>query len=73
MAVEAILTAIKDGLERGEAIEIRGFGTFRVRHRKSRKGQNPNTGQTVVIPPRRVPVFQPSKLLSDRVDLAHDE
>ena len=70
LAVDAFLAAVKEALARGEGIEIRGFGTFKVRHRKARRG-NPKTGEPVEVPARRVPVFRPSKLLCNRVDRGH--
>ena len=68
LAVDAFLTAVGDALARGEGIEIRGFGTFKVRHRKPRTARNPRTGELVEIPARAVPIFQPSRLLRNRVD-----
>jgi integration host factor subunit beta len=67
LVVDAFLAAVKDALERGEGIEIRGFGTFKVRHRKARTARNPKTGQPVEVPARAAPVFQPSISLRDRV------
>ena len=68
LVVDAFLDAVKDALARGDGIEIRGFGTFKVRHRKARTARNPKTGEAVEVPPRDVPVFQPSRLLRHRVD-----
>ena len=65
--VDAFLDAVKDALERGEGIEIRGFGTFKVRHRKARAARNPRTGERVEVAARAAPVFQPSSLLRERV------
>ena len=67
LVVDAFLDAVKDALERGEGIEIRGFGTFKVRRRKPRTARNPRTGEPVEVPARAAPVFQPSSLLRDRV------
>lgn len=66
--VEAFLNAVKNALEHGEHIEIRGFGTFKVRHRKPRMARNPRTGEAVQVPARQVPVFKPSKLFKEDVD-----
>ncbi len=71
LVVDAFLDAVKDTLARGDHIEIRGFGTFKVRHRKARTGRNPRTGVAVEVPARDVPVFQPSRLLRTRVDQGH--
>ena len=57
-----------EALARGDGIELRGFGTFKVRHRKARTGRNPRTGEPVEVPARDVPVFKPSRLLRNRVD-----
>ena len=68
LVVNAFLEAVKDALARGDGIELRGFGTFKVRHRKARKARNPKTGEAVEVPARDVPVFKPSRHLHSRVD-----
>jgi nucleoid DNA-binding protein len=69
--VDAFLTAVKDALAEHENIEIRGFGTFKVKERKSRLARNPRTGDPVEVPPRAVPVFKPSKDLRAMVEPDH--
>lgn len=66
--VEAFLNAVKQALSSGEHIEIRGFGTFKVRDRKPRLARNPRTGESVQVPARQVPVFKPSRLFKEEVD-----
>ncbi len=56
--VDTVFESIIDALKRGEKIELRGFGSFRLRKREPRKGRNPKTGDKVDVPPKRVPVFQ---------------
>ena len=68
LLIDAFLDAVPDALARGDRIELRGFGTFKVRHRKARTGRNPRTGEPVEVPPRDVPVFNPSRHLRNRVD-----
>ncbi|CAN5659498.1 integration host factor subunit beta [soil metagenome] len=68
LVVDGFLNAVKQALAKGENIEIRGFGTFKVRARKSRMARNPRTGDSVEVPPRHVPVFKPSKHLRTRVE-----
>lgn len=68
LVVDAFLDAVQDTLARGDHIEIRGFGTFKLRHRKARTGRNPRTGETVDVPPRVAPVFKPSSRFRGRVD-----
>jgi nucleoid DNA-binding protein len=60
VVVENFLEQIKKTLEEGHNIEIRGFGTFKVKVRKARKARNPRTGEEVPVPNRKVPVFKPS-------------
>ncbi len=47
----------------GERIELRNFGVFKVKSRQSRIGRNPRTGETVSVPPRRVVVFKPGRVM----------
>lgn len=61
--VETILQSITESLVRGEGVEIRGFGSFRLRERKGRKGRNPKTGEAVDVLPKRVTYFKPGKIL----------
>ena len=68
LIVDGFLNAVKQALGRGENIEIRGFGTFKVRHRKARLARNPRTGEPVRVPARSAPVFKPSKYLRARVE-----
>ena len=68
LIVDAFLDAVKETLARGDHIEIRGFGTFKVRHRKARTARNPRTGEPVEVPPRSAPVFKPSSHFRSRVD-----
>ncbi|HHS50478.1 MAG TPA: integration host factor subunit beta [candidate division Zixibacteria bacterium] len=58
---EGFLTAIKDVMAEGSNIEIRRFGTFKLKTRKPRIARNPRTGDAVPIEERLIPVFKPSK------------
>ena len=66
-AVDQFLSAISRALAEGKHLEIRGFGTFKVKARKSRMARNPRTGDPVPVPERMVPVFKVSKELKDMV------
>jgi integration host factor subunit beta len=66
--VETIFDAVVRALRSGDKIEIRGFGSFRIRQRKPRTGRNPKTGDKVEVPAKRVPYFKPSKELRDLVN-----
>ncbi len=61
------LTSIIEALQRGEHVELRGFGSFRLRDRPSRAGRNPKTGESVSISAKRVPFFKVGKELRERV------
>lgn len=66
--VDGFIEAVIEALQRGEHIEIRGFGTFKSVSRAPRTGRNPRTGSEVKISRRRAPVFKPSKDLRARVE-----
>jgi len=66
--VETIFDSIIQALQKGEKIEIRGFGSFRTRQRRGRTGRNPKTGAKVEVPPKKIPFFKPSKELKDFVN-----
>ncbi len=67
--VDVILHLIKQGLLRGERVQITGFGTFIVREKKGRKGRNPQTGEEMIILPQKSVVFRPSKSFQGEVSL----
>jgi len=66
--VDTVFRSIIDALQKGEKIELRGFGSFRLRQREPRKGRNPKTGARVDVPPKRVPYFKPGKELKDLIN-----
>jgi integration host factor subunit beta len=66
--VQTVLDSIVDSLKSGEKIELRGFGSFRLRERASREGRNPKTGEAVFVPAKRVPYFKPGKELRELID-----
>ena len=66
--VEIVFESIIDTLNHGEKIELRGFGSFRVRERGARRGRNPKTGDPVDIPAKRVPYFKPGKELKELIN-----
>lgn len=68
--VETIFESIIESLQKGDKIEIRGFGSFRTRHRRGRVGRNPKTGEKVDVPAKKIPFFKPSKELKDFVNTA---
>lgn len=66
--VEIVFESIIGALNKGEKIELRGFGSFRVRERNARKGRNPKTGTAVDIPAKRVAYFKPGKELKEVIN-----
>jgi DNA-binding protein HU-beta len=66
--VDDVFDLIAEGLAKGEKIDLRGFGTFSVRDSAARTGRNPQTGEPIAIPARRVPGFKPGKELKEKVN-----
>ena len=66
--VDAVFESIINALQRGEKIELRGFGSFRLRRREPRKGRNPKTGDRVDVPSKRVPYFKPGRELKELIN-----
>jgi integration host factor subunit beta len=66
--VDTVFRSIITALHRGEKIELRGFGSFRLRRREPRKGRNPKTGDKVDVPPKKVPYFKPGKELKELIN-----
>ena len=66
--VDTVFGAMMESLEKGEHIEIRGFGSFTVKNYKSYKGRNPKTGQIVDVPPKKLPYFKVGKELKEMVN-----
>ena len=65
VAVDAVFDAMRVSMQRGDRIELRGFGVFQVKPRKRGIGRNPRTGKTIHIPATRVPRFKASRALKD--------
>jgi integration host factor subunit beta len=68
LVVNCIFDAMTEALERGEGIEIRGFGSFTVRPYKAYSGRNPRTGEPVPVPAKRLPFFKVGKELKELVN-----
>jgi len=66
--INIIFGNIISALENGDKVELRGFGSFRIRHRASREGRNPKTGEKVMVPPKKVPFFKAGMELREMVD-----
>ena len=68
LSAEIIQKSIVDSLKKRNRVEIRGFGSFSVRDRKSIRARNPKTGESIELPKRSIPYFRASKLLKQRVN-----
>ena len=66
--VNCFFDSISDALARGDRVELRGFGAFSVRHRKSRVGRNPRTGESVNVEAKNVPFFKMGKGMLARLN-----
>ena len=66
--VNLVFQTIVDSLRAGRKIELRGFGSFRIRNRGARIGRNPKTGEKVEVPPKRIPYFRPGKELKEQLN-----
>ena len=66
--MNGIMGTIIESLAKNERVELRGFGTFGIKHRMPKKARNPGTGEPVYLPERFVPTFKPSKLMRSRVN-----
>ena len=65
--IQKTLDRVIDILAKGETIELRNFGVFKVRERKARTGRNPRTGETVPVPPKKVVTFKPGMIMKQKV------
>ncbi len=65
--VQVVLESIVEALHRDEKVELRGFGSFRIRQRGERTGRNPKTGEQVHVPPKKIPYFKPGKFLREEL------
>jgi integration host factor subunit beta len=70
IVVNTVFESIVETLKTGEKIELRGFGSFRIRQRDSRTGRNPKTGDKVDVPAKRIPYFKPGKELRELLNTA---
>lgn len=66
--VNTVFRTIVDSLRTGRKIELRGFGSFRIRSRGARVGRNPKTGEKVEVPPKKIPYFKPGKELKEQLN-----
>lgn len=68
VVINTVFESISGALAKGDKVELRGFGSFRVRQRDARQGRNPQTGASVAVPSKKVPFFKAGKELKALVD-----
>jgi len=66
--VNLFFDSVRDALLQGDRVEIRGFGSFKVKGYRGYKGRNPKTGDNVEVPPKRLPVFRAGKELKEIIN-----
>jgi integration host factor subunit alpha len=66
--IETLFELIKQSLQDGDDVLISGFGKFSVRQKRQRRGRNPQTGESMALPPRRVVTFKCSTILKEKVN-----
>lgn len=73
LAVRCMVDHLSDTLASGERVEIRGFGSFSLHHRRARLGRNPKTGEAVSLIEKHVPHFKPGKEMRDMVEASREK
>lgn len=68
IVIETVFDSIKEALIKGEKVEIRGFGNFRLKNRRPRKARNPKTGEKIEVPGKRVLHFKTGKALKEAMN-----
>ena len=66
--IDVILSSITSAMEKGERVEIRGFGSFVVKEYDSRQGVNPKSGEKITIPAKKLPAFKAGKDLKEKIN-----
>jgi integration host factor subunit beta len=66
--IDTIFDSMKEALVNGDKVEIRGFGTFKVKSYKAYEGRNPRTGEIINVKPKKLPFFKIGKELKDKIN-----
>ena len=66
--IDTLFGSMSDSLSRGEKVEIRGFGSFKIKQRDGRQGRNPKSGENIYIEPKKVPFFKAGKEIKERIN-----
>jgi len=66
--VDTLFQSMADSLANGGKVEIRGFGSFKIKEREGRQGRNPKSGENIFIQPKKVPFFKAGKEIRERIN-----
>jgi integration host factor subunit beta len=66
--IDTLFDSMSDSLSKGEKVEIRGFGSFKIKERDGRQGRNPKSGENIYIESKRVPFFKAGKEIKERIN-----
>ena len=68
MIIDTVFQSMTDSLSSGEKVEIRGFGSFKIKERNGRQGRNPKSGENIFIESKKVPFFKAGKEIKERIN-----
>lgn len=68
IVVDTLFQSMVDSLSKGDKVEIRGFGSFKIKEREGRQGRNPKSGENIFIDSKRVPFFKAGKEIRERIN-----
>ena len=71
--VDVVFDSMVQALEKGNRVELRGFGSFRVKHYEGYTGRNPKTGESVAVPPKNLVLFKMGKELIEKINQGHPQ
>jgi DNA-binding protein HU-beta len=71
--IEVFMRTVKNSLQNGENVYLRGFGTFQIKYRAEKTARNITKNTSIIIPAHNIPYFKPSKIFSDGVKLANKD
>ncbi len=68
MIIDTLFQSMTESLSNGEKVEIRGFGSFKIKERNGRQGRNPKSGENIFIESKKVPFFKAGKEIKERIN-----
>ncbi len=70
VVIDTLFSSMAESLSKGQKVEIRGFGSFKIKKREPRQGRNPKTGENISILAKKVPFFKAGKEIRERINKA---